>query len=62
MPRIKVITRIIIIIIIIIIIHEISGSISGKCEIKEIHKTAILGTALVFKKLLMWKYKRCHGK
>ena len=51
------------------VIIEATGSISqsfkrylsnipGKHEIKELHKTAILSTAHILRKVLMWKYKR----
>jgi hypothetical protein len=33
------------------------NNIIGKHDIKELQKTAILGTAHVFQKVLMWQYK-----
>jgi hypothetical protein len=34
------------------------SSIPGKHDIKELQKTAILGTAHTLRKVLMWKHKR----
>jgi len=38
------------------------SNVSGKHEVKELQKTAILGTAHILRKVLMYKYNRFNTK